>query len=69
ERPSQLSMTPASGDGGRDIIEEMHGYRFVIQCKAWYKKCIGREEIDTFLTEVQRGKFDFGILVGALEKR
>ncbi|CAG8651709.1 24295_t:CDS:2, partial [Racocetra persica] len=59
----------ASGDGGRDIIVEMDGYRFVVQCKAWYYKCIGREEADAFLTVVRRGNFDFGILVGVLEQK
>ncbi|CAG8715215.1 17856_t:CDS:2, partial [Racocetra fulgida] len=44
----------------RDIIVDMDGYRFVVQC---------REEADAFLTVVRRGNFDFGILVGVLEQK
>ncbi|RIB23637.1 hypothetical protein C2G38_2170629 [Gigaspora rosea] len=49
----------ASDDGGQDIIVDMDGYRFMVQCKAWYYKCI----------VVRRGNFDFGILVGVLEQK
>ncbi|CAG8804562.1 9281_t:CDS:2, partial [Cetraspora pellucida] len=55
-----VTHTGASSDGGRDIIVDMDGYRFVVQC---------REEADAFLTVVRRGNFDFGILVGVLEQK
>ncbi|CAG8552649.1 507_t:CDS:2, partial [Cetraspora pellucida] len=43
----------ASGDGGRDIIVDMDGYRFVVQCKAWYYKCIGVKKLKFFHIEVK----------------
>ncbi|CAG8840029.1 8351_t:CDS:2, partial [Racocetra persica] len=58
-----------SGDGGRDIIVEIYGYRIVVQCKAWFKNSIGQNEADELKTVVREGNFDFGILVGVLEEK
>ncbi|CAG8829505.1 29549_t:CDS:2, partial [Gigaspora margarita] len=63
------------GDKGRDIICEVYGLTFVIQCKAWYKKNIDRSHVDELETVIRRGnndldtvvkkgRFSFGILVG-----
>ncbi|CAG8668518.1 5097_t:CDS:2, partial [Scutellospora calospora] len=58
-----------SGDLGRDIIVEIFGMKFVVQCKAWYSKDIGRDKIDEFRTVVRDGKYAFGVSVGALEEK
>ncbi|CAG8763397.1 601_t:CDS:2, partial [Racocetra persica] len=72
-------MTIQPGDKGKDIICEVYGFIFVIQCKAWYKRNIDRlhvDELETVIrrennlnTVVRKGRFSFGILVGVEEDR
>lgn len=36
-----VKVTPATNDGGKDIIAKKNGYKYVIECKK-YKGCVGR---------------------------
>lgn len=41
-------VTPASGDGGKDIILRKEGKTSVVECKRYGNKKIGRPEIQKF---------------------
>ncbi|RHZ64214.1 hypothetical protein Glove_326g97 [Diversispora epigaea] len=64
-----MIVTHTGGDGGRDMIVEICGFRIVVQCKVWFKNCINRKEIDKFKTVVWEKNFDFRICVRVLEEK